>query len=264
MHESNGVPMTDQDRITAVRPPEARTEPAVRLVDVRKRYPGTPPVEALRGVSLEFASGSLTAVMGPSGSGKSTLLHVAAGLDVPSAGQVVVSGTDIAGLAPDPLTRFRRDRVGFVFQAYNLIGHLDVRANVELPLVLGGRRADAGRVEELLAAVGLTGMERRLPSELSGGQAQRVAIARALITRPAVLFADEPTGALDSRTGAEVLALLRDTARRLGQTVVLVTHDARVAAEAQRVVFLADGLVVDDMSEPTVERVAARMLGLQR
>lgn len=264
MHESNGVPMTDQDRIAAVRPHEVGAAPAVRLVAVRKHYPGTPPVEALRGVSLDLPGGSLTAIMGPSGSGKSTLLNVAAGLDVPSSGQVLVSGRDIAGMAPDPLTRFRRDHVGFVFQAYNLIGHLSVRANVELPLVLGGRTADAGRIEELLDAVGLAGMERRLPAELSGGQAQRVAIARALVTRPDVVFADEPTGALDSRTGAEVLALLRDTARRLGQTVVLVTHDIRVAAEAQRVVFLADGRVVDDMTAPTAERIAARMLGLER
>lgn len=243
---------------------QAQTEGAVRLVDVHKTYPGTPPVRALRGVSLEFRAGSMTAVMGQSGSGKSTLLNVAAGLDVPTSGQVLVGGRDIAAMTPDPLTRFRRDHVGFVFQSYNLIGHLDVSTNVELPLVLGRRSADPVWVAELLDAVGLSGLERRLPAQLSGGQAQRVAIARALVTRPAVVFADEPTGALDSRTGGEVLALFRETAQRLNQTVVLVTHDSSVAAEAERVVFLADGVVVDDVAAATVEQIATRMLGLRR
>jgi len=244
--------------------PTSTAEAAVRLVDVRKTYPGTPPVEALRGVSLEFRTGSVTAIMGQSGSGKSTLLNIAAGLDVPTSGQVLIEGTAIDTMRPDRLTEFRRDRVGFVFQAYNLIPHLDVRANIELPLLLGHRKADPGQVEELLHAVGLDGLERRLPTQLSGGQSQRVAIARALVTRPAVVFADEPTGALDSRTGADVLALLTGTARRLQQTMVIVTHDSRVAAEAERVVFLADGLVVDDLAAPGVERIAARMLELQR
>ncbi|MDH2415967.1 ABC transporter ATP-binding protein [Nocardioides sp. CER19] len=243
---------------------DTSTETAVRLADVHKTYPGPTPVPALRGVSLDLRRGSLTAVMGQSGSGKSTLLNIAAGLDVPTRGRVVVGGHDIAGLSPDRLTRFRRDHVGFVFQAYNLIGHLDVATNIDLPLVLGGRAADPAWRTELVGSLGLAGLEQRLPGELSGGQAQRVAIARALVTRPTVVFADEPTGALDSRTGAQVLAMLRDTAVRLGQTVVLVTHDSVVAAAAERVVFLADGVVVDDLAAPSVEQVASRMLALGR
>lgn len=238
--------------------------PAVLLADVHKTYAGASPVPALRGVSLRFETGSLTAVMGPSGSGKSTLLNVAAGLDVPTRGRVVVGGHDISSLSPDGLTRFRREQVGFVFQAYNLVGHLDVRANIELPLLLAGRAPDREWYAGLVDQLGLGALERRLPGELSGGQAQRVAIARALVTRPTVVFADEPTGALDSRTGAQVLGLLRGTAERLGQTVVLVTHDSNVAAAAQRVVFLADGLVVDDLAAPTAAQVTARMPGLGR
>jgi len=244
--------------------PRTAAETAVQLVDVHKSYAGAAPVHALRGVSLGFARGSLTAVMGQSGSGKSTLLHVAAGLDVPNRGQVVVGGHDIAGLSSDQLTRFRREQVGFVFQSYNLVGHLDVRTNIELPLILGGHEPDRTWLAHLTEALGLTGLEHRLPGELSGGQAQRVAIARALVTRPTVIFADEPTGALDSRTGAQVLSLFRETARRLGQTVVLVTHDSVVAAAAERVVFLADGVVVADVAAPTVEQVTAQMLELGR
>lgn len=245
-------------------PTRAATDTAVRLTDVHKTYAGRTPVHALRGISLELPRGSLTAVMGQSGSGKSTLLNVAAGLDVPSRGRVVVGGQDVGGLSPDQLTRFRRSHVGFVFQAYNLIGHLDVRTNIDLPLVLDGRAADPAWRGRLVTALGLDGLERRLPAELSGGQAQRVAIARALVTRPTVVFADEPTGALDSRTGAQVLELLRDTATQLGQTVVLVTHDSVVAAAAERVVLLSDGVVVDDLASPTAERIADRMLALGR
>ena len=240
------------------------TDTAVRLTDVHKTYAGRTPVHALRGVSLDLPRGSLTAVIGQSGSGKSTLLNIAAGLDVPSRGRVVIGGQDTSGLSADQLTRFRRDSIGFVFQSYNLIGHLDVRANIDLPLLLGGRVPDPSWREELLESVGLTGLEHRLPGELSGGQAQRVAISRALVTRPAVVFADEPTGALDSRTGAQVLALLRETATRLGQTVVLVTHDSRVAATAERVLVLSDGVVEDDLAAPTAELVAERMLALGR
>ena len=240
------------------------TRTAVRLVDVHKTYPGAEPVAALRGVSLALAAGSFTAVMGPSGSGKSTLLNCAAGLDVPSAGRVVVGDREIAHLSPDALTRFRREQVGFVFQAYNLIGHLSVRDNIELPMVLAGRTTDPAWLAELVASVGLDGLEHRLPSELSGGQAQRVAIARALLPRPTVVFADEPTGALDSRTGAQVLAVLRDNARRLQQTVVVVTHDPAVAASTDRVLFLADGRLVDQLDDPTTEQVSARMVALGR
>lgn len=240
------------------------TATAVRLVDIHKTYPGREPVHALRGVSLELRAGSVTAVVGQSGSGKSTLLNCAAGLDTPSRGTVVVGGHDLSSLRADDLTRFRRENVGFVFQAYNLIGHLTARENVRLPLALAGRRVDAAWEQALLEFLGVAHLMDRLPGELSGGQAQRVAIARALITRPAVVFADEPTGALDSRTGAAVLEVLRDTARELGQTVVIVTHDAGVAASAERVVVLADGLVVDQLDRPTAEQVTARLLSKGR
>lgn len=240
------------------------TGTAVRLADLHKTYPGREPVHALRGVSLELRAGSVTAVVGQSGSGKSTLLNCAAGLDTPSRGSVVVGGRDLTTLRPDDLTRFRREHVGFVFQAYNLIGHLTARENVRLPLLLAGRTVDAAWEAALLDFLAVPHLMDRLPGELSGGQAQRVAIARALITRPAVVFADEPTGALDSRTGAAVLEVLRDTARELGQTVVVVTHDAGVAAAAERVVVLADGLVVDELDHPTAEQVTARLLSKGR
>jgi putative ABC transport system ATP-binding protein len=236
------------------------TGTAVRLLDIHKTYPAREPVHALRGVSLELLAGSVTAIVGQSGSGKSTLLNCAAGLDTPTRGAVVVGGHDLTALRPDDLTRFRREHVGFVFQAYNLIGHLTARENVRLPLALAGRQVDPAWESALLEFLGVPELMDRLPGELSGGQAQRVAIARALITRPAVVFADEPTGALDSRTGAAVLQVLRDTARELGQTVVIVTHDAGVAAAAERVVVLADGLVVDQLERPTAEQVTARLL----
>ncbi|MQW78052.1 ATP-binding cassette domain-containing protein [Nocardioides sp. dk4132] len=245
--------------------PGASTTAALRLLDVHKQYAGAPePVHALRGVSLTLETGSFTAVMGPSGSGKSTLLHCAAGLDIPTSGRVLVGERDISVLSPDDLTRFRRDQVGFVFQSYNLIPHLSVADNVRLPMILAGREPDPAWQDELLRAVGLDGMAQRRPGELSGGQAQRVAIARALFSRPTVVFADEPTGALDARTGAAVLALLRETAQRLGQTVVMVTHDAQVAATAEQVLFLSDGRLVDRLSDPTAQSVADRMLGLER
>ncbi|MCC2314878.1 ABC transporter ATP-binding protein [Cellulomonas xiejunii] len=236
------------------------TSTAVRLVDIHKTYPAREPVHALRGVSLDLHAGSVTAIVGQSGSGKSTLLNCAAGLDTPSRGSVVVGGHDLTTLRPDDLTRFRREHVGFVFQAYNLIGHLTARENVRLPLVLAGRKVDAAWESALLEFLGVPELMDRLPGELSGGQAQRVAIARALITRPAVVFADEPTGALDSKTGAAVLQVLRDTARELRQTVVVVTHDAQVAAAAERVVVLADGLIVDRLEGPTAEQVTASLL----
>lgn len=241
------------------------TATAVRLVQVRKTYPnGLGETEALRNVSVALTPGSFTAVMGPSGSGKSTFLNCAAGLDSPTSGQVIVGDEDLTAMSADALTRFRRRSVGFVFQAYNLIGHLTVAENVQLPLLLDGRRPDPAWQAQLLDAVGLTGMETRLPGQLSGGQAQRVAIARALVTRPTVVFADEPTGALDSHTGEQILAVLRSTAEQLGQTLVLVTHDARVAAVADQVVFLADGLVVGHIESPTAEQIAARLLTLGR
>ena len=247
---------------TAVR---AAVRAAVHLDDVHRTYghgPGA--VTALRGVSLTLTAGSATAVMGPSGSGKSTLLGCAAGLDTPTRGRVVVGGHDLGALAADALTRFRRDHVGFVFQAYDLVDHLSVVDNVTLPVVLAGRRPDGDWLAHLLRTVGLAGLEQRLPHELSGGQAQRVAIARALFTRPDVVLADEPTGALDSATAEQVLGVLTGTARELGQTLVLVTHDPWVAASAERVVFLADGRLVDALDAPDVARVTARMAGLDR
>ena len=223
--------------------PATGTGTAVRLVDVHKTYGGVTPVAALRGVSLDFPRGSLTAVMGQSGSGKSTLLNVAAGLDVPTRGQVVIGGTDTSSFSPDQLTRFRRDQVGFVFQSYNLIGHLDVATNIELPLVLGGRTADRAWLAELVRTLGIAGLEERLPGELSGGQAQRVAIARALAVEPDVVFADEPTGALDQATGTEVIRLLTSVTREQGACLVMVTHDADVAAHCDRVLQVRDGRI---------------------
>ncbi len=241
------------------------TSIAVRLHDVHQTYRSGPePAHALRGVSMTLPSGSITAIVGQSGSGKSTLLNCAAGLERPTSGRVVVGEHDISDLSPDDLTRFRRDHIGFVFQAYNLIGHLTVRDNIELPSVLAGRRTDRDWLAHLVGQTGLQDLMGRLPSQLSGGQAQRVAIARALIARPTVVFADEPTGALDSRTGAAVLDLLRTTARNLGQTVVLVTHDSRVAAAAENVLVLADGRVVDELAAPTAEQVNDRLLAVAR
>ncbi|MBI9115624.1 ABC transporter ATP-binding protein [Sanguibacter suaedae] len=238
---------------------------AVRLVQVRKTYPnGLGETEALRSVSVALRPGSFTAVMGPSGSGKSTFLNCAAGLDVPTSGQVVVGDVDLTTLSADDLTRFRRRRVGFVFQSYNLVRHLTVAENVQLPLLLDGRRPDPAWQEHLLMAVGLQGMEDRLPGQLSGGQAQRVAIARALVTRPTVVFADEPTGALDSRTGQQILDVLRATARELDQTLVLVTHDPRVATAADQVLFLADGNVVGHLEAPSVEQITAQLVASGR
>ncbi len=245
--------------------PDVATRTAVRLVDLHKSYSnGSLTVPAVRGVSLALTRGSFTAVMGPSGSGKSTLLTCAAGLDVPTSGQVIIGDRDISTLSPDALARFRRDHVGFVFQAYNLVDHLTVADNITLPVILAGREPDSARLAELVATVGLAGMEDRLPGELSGGQAQRAAIGRALFTRPDVVFADEPTGALDSRTAAQVLQVLRSSARELDQTVVMVTHDPHVAVAADRVLFLADGLLVDHLDRPSAEQVTARMLQMGR
>lgn len=238
---------------------------AVQLVDVHKSYPNGPsPVAALRGLSLRLPAGSITAVMGPSGSGKSTLLHCAAGLDIPTSGRVLVGGRDIGSLSSDALTRFRREYVGFVFQAYNLVPHLSVVDNIRLPLMLAGREPDERWLAEVLEAVGLSALTRRRPGELSGGQAQRAAIARALLPRPTVIFADEPTGALDSHSGAQVLGVLLGTARRLGQTVVIVTHDAQVASAAERVLFLADSRLVDDLTSPALDDIVARTAALER
>ncbi len=236
---------------------------AVRLADLTKTYPNGPEqVAALQGVSLAIAPGAFTAIMGPSGSGKSTFLNLAAGLDYPTSGRVIIGDTDITEMNADAVTRFRRRNIGFVFQSYNLIGHLTVGENIQLPMLLDGRRPDAQWQQALIDSVGLTGMTDRLPSELSGGQAQRVAIARALVTRPTVVFADEPTGALDRRTGEQVLDVLRGTAKRFAQTLVLVTHDPHVAATADEVLFLADGRLAGSLVAPTTEQISARLVEL--
>jgi putative ABC transport system ATP-binding protein len=216
-------------------------------------------VHALRGVSIEVPQGQFTAVMGPSGSGKSTLMHLLAGLDVPTEGTVSIDGQDITRMSDRRLTRLRRKHIGFIFQSFNLLPTLSAEENVVLPLAIAGRRPDPQTLEALLGRVGLLDRRDHKPAELSGGQQQRVAIARALITRPTVLFADEPTGNLDSAAGAGVLTLLRDAVERDGQTTVMVTHDPRAAAAAERVVFLADGEIVDDVAAPSEEAVMAAM-----
>ncbi|MEV6104100.1 ABC transporter ATP-binding protein [Streptomyces sp. NPDC051940] len=240
---------------------------AVRLESLTKTYgSGESAVTALRDVQVSFPKGSFTAVMGPSGSGKSTLLQCAAALDRPSSGRVLIDGTDIAGLNETRLTEFRRETTGFVFQAFNLLPSLTAEQNVALPVRLAGRKPDRRAVRQALAQVGLEKKAWSRPGELSGGQQQRVAVARALVTRPAVLFADEPTGALDLATGRELLGVLRklvDSPADDGlSTVVMVTHDPNVASFADRVLFLADGSLAGELVSPTSEAVAARMTEL--
>ncbi|MEV7793217.1 ABC transporter ATP-binding protein [Streptomyces sp. NPDC087512] len=237
---------------------------AVELRGVSRRYgTGGGGVAALDGVSLAFPAGTFTAVMGPSGSGKSTLLSCAAGLDRPTAGSVRLGGTELTALSERRLTLLRRERIGFVFQAFNLLPFLTAEQNVALPLRLAGRRPRGAEVREALRRVGLGERARHRPSELSGGQQQRVALARALITRPEVLFGDEPTGALDTRTGREVLALLRDMVDAEGRTVVMVTHDPLAASWADRVVFLVDGRVHGELAGAPAGEIAARMTTLE-
>lgn len=244
-------------------PPATGPREALRLVKVSKVY-GTAgnAVTALDDVTLSLPAGSFTAVMGPSGSGKSTLLQCAAGLDRPDRGIVVVDGTEMTGGSEAELTRFRRRRVGFVFQQYNLLPTLTVLENTTLPLKLARQRVDRARAREILAQVGLGDRLDHLPDELSGGQRQRVAIARALVTQPSVIFADEPTGALDLRSARDVLGLLRDAVRRHGRTVVMVTHDPVAAAYADAVLFLADGRLAGQLTAPTAEAVAERLTHL--
>ncbi|MCX5334094.1 ABC transporter ATP-binding protein [Streptomyces sp. NBC_00140] len=238
---------------------------AVELHGVHRRYGrGRTAVHALRGIDLTLPPRTFTAVMGPSGSGKSTFLQCAAGLDRPTSGTVRLGGTEITGMKENKLTALRRTRLGFVFQAFNLLPSLTVEQNVALPMRLAGHRPDRRRTADVLAQVGLTDKARRRPGHLSGGQQQRVAIARALVTRPDVVFADEPTGALDTTTAAEILGLLRRAVDDQGATVVMVTHDPTAAAWADRVLFLADGELVDHLDRGTPDRIAARMTSLTR
>jgi putative ABC transport system ATP-binding protein len=236
---------------------------AAEVIDATKVYgAGDAGVRALDDVSLAIPRGRLIAIMGPSGSGKSTLLHCMAGLDTLTSGHARIGDADLATLSDQQLTRLRRERVGFVFQAFNLLPTLSARDNILLPLVLGGERADPAWFEEVVATVGLGDRLGHRPAMLSGGQQQRVAIARAVVTRPEIVFADEPTGNLDSRSGAEVLGFLRRAVDDFGQTMAMVTHDPVAASYADAVVFLADGRVVDTIDEPTAERVLDRMRGL--
>ncbi len=228
----------------------------VEARDIRRRYgEGDAAVDALDGVSLDFPDGRFAAVMGPSGSGKSTLMHILAGLDRPTGGTVTIDGAEITELDDRHLTELRRDKLGFIFQFFNLVPVLSAEENVVLPLSIAGRKPDPQWLDQLITTVGLAERRRHRPSELSGGQQQRVAVARALISKPAVVFADEPTGNLDSRASEEVLGLLRHAVDDFGQTVVMVTHDAQAAAVADRIVVLADGRVVHDGEAPSAERV---------
>jgi putative ABC transport system ATP-binding protein len=243
--------------------PQHRTASSAR--GLRKTYgSGASAVQALDGVDVDFAAGAFTAIMGPSGSGKSTLMHLLAGLDLASAGTVMLGDTDITRLDDDALTHLRRDRVGFVFQSFNLLPMFTAEQNVLLPLELAGAKPDPAWFDLLVTTLGLTGRLTHRPSELSGGQQQRVAIARALVTRPEVVFADEPTGNLDSRSGAEVLSFLRRSVRELGRTVIMVTHDPTAAAYADRVVLLADGRIAGDIADPTPESVLAGLEALRQ
>ena len=235
-------------------------EAVVTARDVVRRYgQGDTAVDALRGVSLDIARGRRTAVMGPSGSGKSTLMHILAGLDQPTSGDVTVAGEDITGMDDNQLTKLRRDHIGFIFQFFNLLPMLTAAENIALPLKLAGGKPDPQWLSDLVQTVGLGDRLTHRPSELSGGQQQRVAVARALVSRPSVMFADEPTGNLDSTTSGEILELLRDSVSTYGQTTVMVTHDSRAAAIADRILFLGDGLIVRELGRTDPDQVLAAM-----
>ena len=236
---------------------------AVEARDLTRTYgEGTTAVEALRGVDIEVSSGELVAVMGPSGSGKSTLMHILAGLDQPTSGTAMIAGTEITNLNDSQLTLLRRQHIGFVFQFFNLLPMLDAEENVVLPLTIAGEKPDKEWLNQLLEKMGLDNRRSHRPAELSGGQQQRVALARALITRPTILFADEPTGNLDSKTSGEILDLLRSSVDTYGQTTVMVTHEARAAVIADRILFLADGLIVQERRGATTAEVLEVMSSL--
>jgi putative ABC transport system ATP-binding protein len=246
--------------------PKAETAPpnAVLGVDLTKRYgEGATQVDALKGVSVEFAPGTFTAIMGPSGSGKSTLLHILAGLEDPTGGWAEIDGTRLDQLSDRELTMLRRRAVGFVFQAYNLLPVLSAEENILLPISIGGGKPDREWLDTLVKTMGIGERLEHRPSEMSGGEQQRVAVARALITRPAVVFADEPTGNLDSAASKEILDLMRTAVNELEQTIVMVTHDAGAAAVADRVLFLADGEIVDEEAQPTIEQILDRLKALR-
>jgi putative ABC transport system ATP-binding protein len=236
------------------------TDVAARAVDATKTYGrGDTTVRALDHVTAEFERGRFTAIMGPSGSGKSTLMHCVAGLDALTSGQVFLGDVELGGLSEKQLTRLRRDHIGFVFQAFNLVPTLTAAENITLPMDLAGARPDRAWFDQVIATVGLGHRLEHRPSELSGGQQQRVAVARALASRPHIIFADEPTGNLDSSAGAEILSFMRSAVREMGQTIVMVTHDPVAAAYSDRVLFLADGHIVDQLDQPTADTVLDRM-----
>jgi putative ABC transport system ATP-binding protein len=244
-------------------PPAPAPFVAARAVDVSKVYGrGEAEVRALDGIDVEFYSGRFTAIMGPSGSGKSTLMHVLAGLDSLSSGQVFVGDVDVSRLNDRQLTQLRRDHIGFIFQAFNLVPTLTALENITLPSALAGRKPDAAWLDHVINTVGLKNRLKHRPSELSGGQQQRVAVARALASRPQIIFADEPTGNLDSHTGAEILSFMRTAVREFGQTIVMVTHDPVAASYSDRAVFLADGRIVDALDNPTSDAVFDRIKNL--
>ena len=239
------------------------TVAAARMTDGTKVYGSDDTeVRALDGVTVDFEQGKFTAIMGPSGSGKSTLMHCVAGLDDLTSGSVHIGDVELGSLSDRDLTLLRRDKVGFVFQAYNLLPTLTAAENTTLPLDLAGRKPDSGWMDQVVKAIGIADRLKHRPDELSGGQQQRVAVARALVSQPEIVFADEPTGNLDSKTGEEVLDFLRTAVEDLGQTMVMVTHDAGAAARAHRVLFLADGQIVDEMVEPTPDRILDHIKGL--
>ena len=255
--------MTATESLASPPPPPAA--PAAWAVGATKTYGrGDTAVTALDGVSVEFALGEFTAIMGPSGSGKSTLMHCMAGLDTLTSGQVFIGGVDLTTLSEKQLTELRRDKVGFVFQAFNLVPTLDARENITLPSSLAGRKPDQQWLDQIIDTVGLRDRLKHRPSELSGGQQQRVAVARALASRPEIVFADEPTGNLDSRSSAEILGFMQRASNDLHQTIVMVTHDPVAASYADRVVFLADGRIVGDLRDPTPDTILDRMRGLDR
>jgi putative ABC transport system ATP-binding protein len=231
-------------------------EPVVSAIDIHRRFgEGDAAVDALKGVSVDFAERTFNAVMGPSGSGKSTLMHILAGLDKPTSGSAFIAGTEITTLGDKPLTLLRREKVGFIFQFFNLLPTLTAEENITLPLRIGGKKVDEAFLEQLLQTMELSDRRKHRPSELSGGQQQRVAIARALMTRPAVVFADEPTGNLDTATSDHVLQLMRNAVDTLGQTIVMVTHDARAATSADRIVLLVDGKIVRDQGRSSIDQI---------
>ena len=244
--------------------PVAQGTTVVRAQDVTRVYgEGDTAVHALRGVSVEFPRGQFAAIMGPSGSGKSTLMHILAGLDQPTSGSVQVNGTEIVGMSDKELTLLRRDNIGFIFQFFNLLPMLTTAENIDLPLAIAGKKADKTWRDRLITAVGLGDRLTHKPSELSGGQQQRVAVARALLTKPAVVFGDEPTGNLDSKTCAQILDLLRNAVDEYGQTIIMVTHDARAAASADRVLFLSDGRIVGDRGQMSSGDILDTVKGLE-